>query len=56
MFISPRKGYSMMAWSLEKFVPPFTPCVSEHECYFVFYARGQGDGEHTFWVELKVSA
>ena len=56
MYISPKRGHSMTAWSLEKFVPPSTPCVLDQECYFVFYARGQGDGEHTFWVELKVRA
>jgi len=49
----------MVAWSLEKFVPPPTPCpgAPRDECYFVFYARGTGRGEKiTFWIEMKVSS
>ena len=58
MFIAPRDGYSMTAWSLETFVPARNPYGDKpHEwCYFVLYARGHGEVEagFTFWVEIQV--
>ena len=58
MFIAPKPGHSMSAWSLEAFVPPVTPCPGSYEeqgCYFVFYARGVGDGNVSFWIEIEAS-
>ena len=43
----------MVGWSLEKFIPPPTPCpgAPRDECFFVFYAQGTGRGEKiTFWI------
>ncbi len=44
----------MVSWSLEDIVPPTTPCGEKEQCYFVFYARGVGEGEFTFWIEIEV--
>ena len=63
MFIRPSDGYSMTAWSLDSHVPPRTvPCGPKRVggggdqldpgCYFIFYARGFGDGKFSFWLEL----
>lgn len=57
MFIAPREGYRMKSWSLETYVPPTTPCPGKYVdrgCYFVFYARGFGEGKFAFWIELQV--
>ena len=57
MFIAPSDGYSMTSWSLESYVPRATTCPGkfiERGCYFVFYSRGFGEGNFTFWVELQV--
>ena len=58
MFIAPGEGYHMTSWSLETYVPPVTECPGKYVdrgCYFVFYARGFGEGKFTFWIELEVS-
>ena len=58
IFIAPREGYRMTSWSLETYVPPVTDCPGKYAdrgCYFVFYARGFGEGRFTFWIELEVS-
>ncbi len=44
----------MVSWSLEDTVPPTTPCGQEEQGYFVFYARGQGEGGDTLWLEIEV--
>ncbi len=54
MFIDPRDRHQMVSWSLEDIVPPTTPCGEKEQCYFVFYARGVGEGEFTFWIEIEV--
>ena len=57
MFIAPSDGYRMTSWSLESYVPRATTCPGkfiERGCYFVFYSRGFGEGDFTFWVELQV--
>ena len=54
MCIAPRHGNHLISWSLERFIPPMTSAKGTGDCYFVFYARGLGEGKFSFWLELKV--
>lgn len=50
------EGVVIKAWSLEPEVPPPVNCPGSHEergCHLIFHARGFGDGEFTFWMELE---
>ena len=54
MCLAPRHGNRLVSWSLEKFIPPMSSANGVGDCYFVFYARGFGEGKFSFWLELKV--
>ena len=54
MLIGTAEGVALKAWSLESYVPMPNTCPGSHQdrgCYFVFYARGFGQGEFSFWIE-----
>ena len=57
MIIAPATGHSLLSWSLENFIPPATPDRGRpgEPTYFIFYARGTGEGEFTFWIEVQVT-
>ena len=54
MCLAPRHGNRLVSWSLEKFIPLMSSANGVGDCYFVFYARGFGEGKFSFWLELKV--
>ncbi|KAL5486377.1 hypothetical protein EMCRGX_G018844 [Ephydatia muelleri] len=53
MCLAPRHGNRLVSWSLEKFIPLMSSANGVGDCYFVFYARGFGEGKFSFWLELK---
>lgn len=54
MCLAPRHGNRLISWSLDNFIPPMSLANGIGDCYFVFYARGIGEGKFSFWLELKV--
>ena len=57
MVLGMNEGILLKGWSLESYIPPANFCPGSYQdrgCYFIFLARGFGNGEFEFWIETKV--